>query len=255
MSVNRKEDRSGCAAFAPCFLFSILSAIAIQFLYVLVSNRDGGMSLVGIMLGYFTISLIHHWTGARKYFGPPTRPLASDRLGAEPAAVHAPGILVTDQNKPVTPQVESWSSPIIVSSKMLDKLSPHALLWSVTNGSVLARRSKGEWQQLVATVVLAALASALTERFLLAWYWWAVPVSIIAFGTYLVVRLSQRNQQQADSETTNSEADERAAKEALSFAYFDEIDKSNGNESVTAKAVKKRATTLGIELERGFKVG
>lgn len=143
-----------------------------------------------------------------------------------------------------------------ISERVLDEFSHEALMWSVKTDALAAFMFiKWGVSTFVAAMLMAVVADGLVERWHLpsVYYWIPLGLGISSFAGLCIFGFQM--QVQADKRFTKTEADRLAAKEALSFPYFDQLDRTSSKKWMYPRAeLSKRAKRLGIELERGYHV-
>jgi hypothetical protein len=144
---------------------------------------------------------------------------------------------------------------VVVSKRVLDDFSPEALDWSVkTDARAAVKFLYFGLPTFFAISSSALLLTGLFERWKVPSAWYLLPVSLGLLSFVLLMVIGFRLQVQSDRLFTVTEADRRAAKEALSYPYFAQADRPSSKRWMFPRGeLLGRARRLGLELERGYR--
>jgi hypothetical protein len=170
-------------------------------------------------------------------------------LGFKPVLVR---ILESSEHPKPICQPGSISIPV----RVLSACSEDALRWTIkTEYSAVRMETKWTLIWFGIPLICSLVVIALIDRFHASYWWAAIPTGCLALSIVWLSGFSNRNLQEFDRMFTQTEADRSAAKEALSFPYFDQISRKPIQKWMyTAAAYRARAQNLGITLEEGYQV-
>lgn len=162
--------------------------------------------------------------------------------------------LVTDGSVSREPEARVELTTLLLPLRAVRDLSQEALLWSA--GTSLLASRLFYWKGIPAFFFSLSVTSAFIGYF--EQTPWARVASLI--GASFVVSLAiwlycefRRSQFEADLRLSQTEAGREAAREALSYAYYNCLWVTPGAEGTRrARAIRQRAKRLGIELQDGF---
>lgn len=147
----------------------------------------------------------------------------------------------------------NWVS---ISEERLKTLSVPALAWQIRAEFRAEQRFSARTHRVIAWLVVCTLVGLpLGERLKLSGWWLLVPVLLVCAFVPYVFRVQSLENARADVETTVSEEDRLAAKEALSYTCFALSRQKPANTwPESARHYSERAERLGIVLEEGYRV-
>jgi len=164
-------------------------------------------------------------------------------------------ILRGQQNREY-PRPAVYGELVSLSERALADLSEAAVLW-FTKTEFLSQKRTNKHAGVVLGLgaILLLVVLGLMQRFKAPDWWLLIVSAVIVFGFAWGFRDQGREQFRADLETTISSDDYLAAKEALSYAYFVQVRRTRGQRFMfNPKEMERRAKSLGIELEEGYRV-
>lgn len=158
-------------------------------------------------------------------------------------------ISASDYPRPVT-----MGSSLIIPRQVLDTWSPRAIRWWVAVEHQLFERNK----QLLGLFCILSLMGLVGVGFGMRQNSIFLVAGSGLVCLFLIILLAIQDRPKVlsiDREVTKTEEDRLAAKEALSNAYFVQVDRPLSKRfMLSASFLKRRADALGITLERGFHV-
>lgn len=149
-----------------------------------------------------------------------------------------------------------YGEAISISEVALESLSRPALNWFLRTEYRSQKRVFGFFGRTFPGLALVTLPlMGLIERFKVSDWWMLGILAMLVIYFALGFKVEALEQLRADRETTISDEDFLAAKEALSYPFFAQIHRRRGKRFMfNPKELERRAKNLGIELEEGYRV-